>query len=870
MLKARGKNQFQLKWLDVVDKWGDKACEYLEKTGEYKGRCKWCRVDINGIANMGHSAVKAHVKSKSHEAVANLRKHRNPDQIVLTNNPANVVEEEENVDDPVPGDVVDEGQGGVGAGPGAGPAAAHPSSSSNNNRNIMRYFTPRAPSNNVVTESNNNNNVNITTLGDKVARAEILFILHGVNSNHSFSSLDHQEPIVKAAFPDSKIASLMVIGRQKGSYVVTEALGPYFLEKTLEDIRRADAYVIGLDSATTRHLGLSKGLDLKIRYFSEKYQTVVDRYISTCNLGHETSTIMKNEVLKMLNESKLELDKVFMISRDNPNVMKGFGRLMIEALTEEGNKKVLESPCTLHPTHTGFKEGIEKLELDVTVFCINIFGWFKLSTARREDMMDLRRELGEEDIKEFFLRPVDSRWLTTKKVVERIIKHWRDITEYFVIFLPNSTEKSHIDAVKTQRYRDIVKVLKNTENSANLARLKFVVYLANKTEVYLKTYQAVKPMAYRLFSDSCHMIQNLMTDVMKEEKIPDEGKKFVEIDFEDDGDEEYFKSSKDCDFGPSVLNAINECSRDVRPGLRSEFKTGVKKMIQYLVKRLPVLNKVLKDIAFTDPMLIDNGKFATAMMRVAKATERFTVDELDNLDNQLKMVKLTKDLPAFDEDNDTYDTFWLNKVIGKLKETQRVDFAELTKLVKLISIYPNSQAWLERGFNDTKWISDTRQSVSVDCMKYLKVILDVSRFSGGPEKLQITQELIDAHVNARRKYRARLAKEKKDREEKEREERRMFEDRERKRKYEEEKKGWDDKVKKLKSSIEVVKSTLKSQEEEQMKAFEDAKKFKKANNKETAYKRAELAAKNIVDLRSELDKKSDSLVKLMSKKPRQL
>ena len=98
----------------------------------------------------------------------------------------------------------------------------------------------------------------------------------------------------------------------------------------------------------------------------------------------------------------------------------------------------------------------------------------------------------------------------------------------------------------------------------------------------------------------------------------------------------------------------------------------------------------------------------------------------------------------------------------------------------------------------------------------------------------------------------------------------MFEDRERKRKYEEEKKGWDDKVKKLKSSIEVVKSTLKSQEEEQMKAFEDAKKFKKAKNKETAYKRAELAAKNIVDLRSELDKKSDSLVKLMSKKPRQL
>ena len=75
---------------------------------------------------------------------------------------------------------------------------------------------------------------------------------------------------------------------------------------------------------------------------------IKDSYISTENLGHETSKVLCEIVLKMLKNEGLNLANLFVISRDNPNVMKSFGKLLIEELSKHGNPKVVEAPCNLH------------------------------------------------------------------------------------------------------------------------------------------------------------------------------------------------------------------------------------------------------------------------------------------------------------------------------------------------------------------------------------------------------------------------------------------------------------------------------------------------------------------------------------------
>ena len=192
----------------------------------------------------------------------------------------------------------------------------------------------------------------------------------------------------------------------------------------LTDIKKCDVYNIGIDTATTRHNGLSKGLDLHVRYYSEKYDQVCDSYISTVNLGHETGQILKDTVIKMLVDADLDLCKVMAVGRDNPNVMKAFNNQFNDEVKKHGNPHVIQSPCTLHPCHTGFKKGVEKLKpaLDVDLFLVDCHSWFKLSTARREDFIELRLELESEDFDEFFHRHVSSRWLTMGPSTSRIIK----------------------------------------------------------------------------------------------------------------------------------------------------------------------------------------------------------------------------------------------------------------------------------------------------------------------------------------------------------------------------------------------------------------------------------------------------------------
>ena len=857
----RGKNHFNETWLKGSDTNGDLYSLYISKVDEFTVKCKWC-VKTFDVGNTGATALKRHSEGSRHKEIANCRMNRNIDQVVLVANTESNEEAADNPDEIVTVNEIDVSES-------SGPNVTTPKAAKTGS--LMAYFTKETSK--VVNETNNNqtSSNSFNSLNDKVAKAEILLILQAVHKNYSFQSLEGLENVIKASFNDSQIASRIGLGRLKVSYCLTEAIGPYFLKQLIGDIKKADVFVLGCDTATTQHLGLSKGLDFQVRYYSETYQKVIDAYISTDNLGHETANIMVEKCLEMMKNKTLEASKLFVISRDNPNVMKSFGNLLGQTVEKEGNPLLFESPCTLHPTHTSFKKAIDimktKKSLDMHLFFVNVHGWFKLSTARREDMIELRKELEEENVSEFFMRHVSSRWLTMKPTAERILKHWDSLIEYFMVFVKNSKNPSHVEARKSDRYLKIESVLKPSARLENFVRIQFAIFLCSKTEHYLKVFQSEAPLAYKLFTESCMLIAALMSSIVKENVIPKNcnGTDFINLDLDDS---ENLLPSKKCDFGPVVKESLKKCSDENQVNLRREFREAMLAMIKYLITSLPLSNKFLKQLSGTNPLFIGEEKFFQAMLKVATMSKRFADTELEELDTQLKMIKLAPDLPTFDEKNDTFDQFLIGKVIKKAKTFYESDFTELKKLVKMISVYPNSQAWIERGFNDTKRISTTRQSCSENVMQSSKVVLDLIRRQGAPENVPISHELISHHNNARSDYRMRLLRENREREKAAAEQRIYLEAQEKKRKFDEEKDSWSEKVKKVKSEIVTLKDTIKKQEQAQSVALSNAIKYQSQAKKDSAIKLAESTGKSIVELRSELDKQQSKLSNLMGKKPK--
>ena len=60
---------------------------------------------------------------------------------------------------------------------------------------------------------------------------------------------------------------------------------------------------------------------------------------------------------------------------------------------------------------------MKKLNVDIDVFLVNIHGWWKLSTARREDLDTLRVEMEANGVNEFFFRHASPRLLTVDVVI---------------------------------------------------------------------------------------------------------------------------------------------------------------------------------------------------------------------------------------------------------------------------------------------------------------------------------------------------------------------------------------------------------------------------------------------------------------------
>ena len=123
----------------------------------------------------------------------------------------------------------------------------------------------------------------------------------------------------------------------------------------------------------------------------------------------------------------------------------------------------------------------------------------------------------------------------------------------------------------------------------------------------------------------------------------------------------------------------------------------------------------------------------------------------------------------------------------------------LKRLVFSALSLSHGQAFVERGFNTTKWIlKGNRGSLSMESFTAQKRMKDVCQKYGGAGFVPLAHSLLVEMRSANTNYHKRLEKEKKEKEEERERQRGEEENMERKIKAEEEKQQWEEKTAKLK------------------------------------------------------------------------
>ena len=167
---------------------------------------------------------------------------------------------------------------------------------------------------------------------DQITKAETLWALKSVQHGFSYQSSDETGELFRTMFPDSKIAEKFSIQQSKMFYVVSHGLGPYFYSGVVEEVKRCQRYVLCFDEQTNNQN--KQQLDLLLRYWQAEREMVVTRFCRTVSLGHAQSTVVVDSILDAFRADGIDICKLLMLSRDNPNVNK-----TIEKMIGDGMKK---------------------------------------------------------------------------------------------------------------------------------------------------------------------------------------------------------------------------------------------------------------------------------------------------------------------------------------------------------------------------------------------------------------------------------------------------------------------------------------------------------------------------------------------------
>ncbi len=561
--------------------------------------------------------------------------------------------------------------------------------------------------------------------------------------------------------PNDRVLEVTAFGKTKSNYVATHGIAEYQRQELIIIIQEAEFVTVCLDTSTFKQLNertgsMAKDLDIIIKLFNNTTQTVEIHFLDVHFLSYETADIQLTELLKSLHVFKVDLKKVVQLGRDNPNVNKTLFSLLKNEQKEkcDGEIYLLDiGSCNLHPCHNSFKKAIKKLGADLENILVCHHSFFKLSTVRRDKYYEILEE--EEHVIEFFIQHGATRWVTFGKANERLITHHNSMMKFVERI---GAEDKSLASGNNGVYNNLKEFYSDKTRKQNYCRLLFVDMLAAKHEAYLTKLQKDSPMACFIFKENKALIQNLL-DIISVAKVPSNSDEIFKMKVEKICKDE---KRKQPDFYPMLKDALKELPNEERRNLREEFRSSIITDIAYLVKNMNFDKPLIQAISCFDPRERKSRSITSRMLEVAKATHRFSSEQIKDLTNEIDIYKNldSKQLPDFHGglrvDKDFYVPVWkiLTDFMGRTPDS----FILLTKCVMTLS---HGQAAVERGFSETKAIVQ-RGLMTKKTIEGQKRTKSLVRQYDGAKNVPITKSLL-YHVNdANSKYKAYMENEKKE------------------------------------------------------------------------------------------------------------
>ena len=717
--------RFSADWLSSTDGNGDTISQWCEgvRDDPFSAKCTVCCKTFS-IANMGIGQLQAHCQGKKHQTAMTGRKG----QTVFN----------------LPAPVCDSNAG------------------STSHQNMLTLSKVKG------------SHWLPVGLDDKTRRAEALLVMQLAASNYSYSSYDNIADVCKAAFSDSEIAQNLKMNKKKASYTISDGLGPYFQNVFHTDLKsgRVPYFTLYFDETTTRQV--KKQMDIHIGYWSERFGRVIVVYVDSAFLGHAEASHIEDEILQYIDRNNVKLENLLQCSMDGPAVNNAFLLKLNARLQSQKLPPLVDlGTCSLHPVHTAFRKAVEALPFDVEQFATDIYQWFKMSSARREDYQMVQKELLdlEQCVGEFFLKPISSRWLYLEPVCSRIIEQFDALKTYFLTNL----RRTGMIPSSLVRYNRIKQCL---EDKMTPVYLHFVVYIATTLTPFMKLFQKDEPLVHILYDKANEVMRTCLRMFLKAEVVGEkEGAELHAIDC-DKGDN--WLQGRDMEIGSGTKRTLAILPDDRKKTIRLDMRKSLKVMGKYLQDHLPLKNAVLRDLQSLHPLARKADAGRSCIGRLCNHLQKVTKTD-QYCDHVCAEWLLYSTDTALDSQPDTLNAgrdicdYWqhVSTIVDTAGEKK---YEHLSYIAKAALTLSHGNAAPERGFSvNNALVTQEKGSLAERSIVALRVVKEAIRLFGSSTNVPMTKELLQSVKRAHAEYALFLENERK---------RQVLEEEERKKKQE--------------------------------------------------------------------------------------
>lgn len=264
----------------------------------------------------------------------------------------------------------------------------------------------------------------------KESAAEATLAFHTVKHHQSYNSMDCTGRLMKVIFPDSNTAKDITCQRTKTEAIINGAIAPWIIQN-IKSILQNITY-IGVSTDASNH-GSEKIFPILIQFF-DCQGGIQSKLLDVVNTPNETAETISDIIMKTLQKYDLT-EKCISLTADNANVNFGginrqAGRNVLTNLKNKLNKEIVGIGCPAHILHNCVQHGTDVLKIDIESLVMKLFNFFSVYTVRTEALKSICEYIDIHYTK--LLYHSKTRWLSLFPAVERILKMYLPLKEYFL------------------------------------------------------------------------------------------------------------------------------------------------------------------------------------------------------------------------------------------------------------------------------------------------------------------------------------------------------------------------------------------------------------------------------------------------------